>query len=81
MHLIHINIKKVFNPNLACTRGSDTTVGTEGIQIDVQRKNKILIPPGIYVQGSNPGGKVNKTYLFLLTEEIKILNLLIYPLP
>ena len=63
MHLIHINIKKVFNPNLACTRGSDTTVGTEGIQTDAQRKNKISIPPGIHVQGSNPGGKVNKNLL------------------
>ena len=63
MHLIHINIKKVFNPNLACTRGSDTTVGTEGIQTDAQRKNKISIPPGIHVQESNPGGKVNKNLL------------------
>ena len=67
MHHIHINIKKVFNPNLACTRGSDTTVGTEGIQTDSQRKNKISIPPGIDVQGTNSGGKVNQDLLVSLT--------------
>ena len=67
MHLIHINIKKVFNPNLACTRGSDIIVGTEGIQTDGQRKNKISIPPGIHVQGTNSGGKVNQDLLVSLT--------------
>ena len=67
MHHIHINFKKVFNPNLACTRGSDTTVGTEGIQTDAQRKIKFSIPPGIHVQGTNSGGKVNQDLLVSLT--------------
>ena len=44
MHLIQFNFKKVFNPISDCTRGSDTTVGTEGNQKDVQRKNKIFDP-------------------------------------
>ena len=60
MHLIQINIKKVFKLVLDCTRGSDTTVGTEGIKSKCSGKLKFLIPPGIHVQCPKPGGRVKQ---------------------
>ena len=63
MYLIQINVKKEFNPVLDCTRGSDTTVGTEGIKSKCSGKTKFSIPPGIQIQCPKPGGRVKQNLL------------------
>ena len=63
MYLIQFNIKKVFNPVLDCTRGSDTIVGTEGIKSKCSGKTKFSIPPRIHVRCPKPGGRVKQNLL------------------
>ena len=71
MHHIHINIKKVFNPDLACTRGSDTTVGTEGIKrVSAAEKQNFRSHQESMYSVQNREEELNKTYLMLLNRNL-----------